>query len=1081
MNLYKYLIIHTFFILIFSCQVTAQITNKFERISIEAGLSSETIFQIIQDKYGFIWLATQDGLDKFDGYSFTNYKYDTHNSNSISNNYALSICEIKDVFWVATRGGGLNKFDGTKFVNFQNDQGNSNTLISNQTQKVYCDHSGDLWIGTNIGLDKFNPKENNFTHYLKNVNVQNIAEDKKDVLYIKAEDGLYTIDKERVNEHKYLPPYYNNDLFGTALYVDHLGIVWVATQKGIFTFDIKTGKFNPIKQNKSIFEKITEINFFCIYEDRDYNIWFGTRRFGLYKYDRKKDSFTRFINDPNNPNSLSGTSVRDIIQDKSNILWIAANIGGVNKLDLKPKKFIHYYHIPDNSKSLSSNTVYSLYEDNNTIWIGGPNLLNKYDRKTKIFENIKLPKSNLDVGFWTIDAICKGPDGNLWLGTVLQGLQIYNPTTNKFINIKNNTLYPQTLRADWIRFIIKGKDNDCWITGERGLYRYNSVTKKFTLYNKNSNPNSLSNNNAYPIYEDDKGIIWMGTAYGGLNRFDKTTNKFTHFSFQRNAKNRLLSDYIVSITGDDKYIWVGTINGLNKLDRNSFEIDSYGKEDGLPNLTIDDIFKDDQNNLWLSTNDGLSKFEVQNNSFKNYNIYDGLQGNKFNNRSGCKTKDGEIFFGGENGISSFYPDKIEFNNYIPPIYLTNFIVFDKERKFDIDLAKTKEIQLNYSENIFQFEFAALDYTSPNKNKYKYILEGFDSTWVNSGNRRIAKYTNLDGGTYTFKVIGCNNDDIWNLQGVSIKLIIKPPFWLTAWFKIETVIFLLLIAFIIYKVKVRSIEKRRKSLENLLLDKTFLNDQLQTQKAEFEMLAQKANQLNSTKDKFFSIIAHDLKNPFHSIMGVTKLLIEEGDSLNDDEYNNFLKKMYETAQNTFSLLENLLQWSRTQTGLIEFIPEIIQIKELVDRNLQLLQGALIHKNIEMRVSVDSEIKVNADINMIDTVIRNLLSNAIKFTNENGIIELSASVQKMKLVMSIKDSGIGISKFNQEKLFRIDTVYTTRGTSNESGSGLGLILCKEFVERHGGEIWIDSQEGSGATFLFSLPLINHDDQSNEKDFT
>jgi ligand-binding sensor domain-containing protein len=981
MNLYKIFIPFTLLVLLISLQITAQVTNKFEHISIEAGLSSETIYQILQDKYGFIWIATQDGLDKYDGYSFKNYQNNPDGNNTISNNYVYSICEVNDNLWIATHGGGLNKFDGTKFTHFNNSQNNPNSLISNKTQKVYSDHSGTLWIGTNIGLDKFNQKENTFTHYLKNVNVLNIAEDKDDNLYIKAEDGIYTLNKTRNEEHKFLPPNYLIDVFGTALFVDHLGVVWVATQKGIFTFDLKTGHFYPIKQYKTIFEKIAGINFFCIYEDRDYNLWFGTRRFGLYKYDRQKKSFTQFLNDSNDPASLSGTSVRDIIQDRSGILWIATNIGGLNKLDLKPQKFKHYYHIPGDKKSLSADPVYSLYDDNNTIWVGGSNFLCKFNKKTNTFEDIKLPESNLIAGYWTINAIYKGPDNNLWLGTTLKGLQIYNPKTNKFISINNNSFFPQTLCNDWVRSILKGKNNDYWIAAQRGLYRYNSVTRKFILYNKSSDTNSLNNNNVNSLYEDNSGIIWIGTADGGLNRFDITNNKFTHFGFHSNGKNNLLSDDIISINGDDQYIWIGTISGLNRLDRKSFEIVGYTNENGLPNHVINDIQKDNQGNLWLSTNYGLSKLDIKSNSFRNYDQYDGLQENKFDGRTSCKTSDGEIYFGGRNGISSFYPERIENNKFIPQVYITSFSVFDKERKFDVDITKVKEIQLNYTDNILQFEFAALDYTSPIKNKYKYILEGFDSTWVYSGSKRFAKYTNLDSGTYTFKVIGSNNDGIWNNEGISVKLIIKPPYWKTTWFRIVSIFFLLLIAFALYKIKVRSIEKRRKSLENLILDKTLLNDRLQTQKSELEMYANKAQQSNSTKDKFFSIIAHDLKNPFHSIMGVTKLLMDEGGSLSEAEYANFLEKMYETARNTYSLLENLLQWSRTQTGLIEFYPETVEIKDLVERSLQLLQGSSFHKGINMKVSVESGIRVEADVNMIDTVIRNLLSNAIKFTHEN----------------------------------------------------------------------------------------------------
>jgi signal transduction histidine kinase len=483
----------------------------------------------------------------------------------------------------------------------------------------------------------------------------------------------------------------------------------------------------------------------------------------------------------------------------------------------------------------------------------------------------------------------------------------------------------------------------------------------------------------------------------------------------------------------------------------------------LPSNIIQAIIEDNAGNIWISRNGGISRFDRKTQKFRNYSKEDGLQGDQFKQQSFLKTRKGEIYFGGYNGFNSFYPDSLKDNDFIPPVYITDFQIFNKPvvyavpgAQFQTHIDEAKEITLNWRQSVFSFSFNAINYTYPGKNQYAYIMEGFEKEWnYTNASRRYVTYTNLDPGEYTFKVKASNNDGVWNEKGVSLRIVILPPWWKTLCFRL-VIIFSIIFMFVsIYFSRVMQLKNQKILLEKLV-----------------EIKTTELYKLNASKDKFFSIIAHDLKNPFQTIIGFSEMQKEEiksGDQGAIEEYAGLINT---SAVQTFRLLENLLEWANSQSGKILFNPVSINLMELLNEEFNMLNDMAKGENIELKSSFTDNLTIIADKNMIKTILRNLISNAIKFTHKNGTVEVKAMIENQNVEILVSDSGVGMKEEIIAKLFRIDANLSTRGTENEKGTGLGLFLCKEFVEKHNGKIWVESESGKGSTFKFYIPLdINH----------
>ncbi len=922
---------------------------KFEHLSVDQGLSQSIVHSILQDRQGYLWIGTEDGLNKYDGYKFIIYLHDQNNPSSLSHNNVRSLCEDRSgVLWIGSWGGGLNKFDREKeqFTHYQHDSENPTSLRDDYIVSICEDKSGDIWIGTSKALHKFDKETEQF------IQIQ----------------------------------------------------------------------FSPESSDKNSFVKI--------FEDRFGNLWIGTWN-GLNKFDRQKEQFTHYRQIPGNPNSLSSNSVWVIYessQSGENILWIGTKNGGLNRFNRNTGKYKHYFHDPYNPNSLSNNTIFTILESHfdakNELWIGTYNGLNKLDLKTEQF--------------------------------------------TRYMHDPNN---PHSISSDIIRSLYEDRDGFLWIgTHNGGLCRFNPEKEQFTQVD--DSPQIMS------IYEDQSGILWIG-AFNGLKKFDHNMEQITHYTHDVNNPNSISNNQVLSVYEDKSgTLWIGTSCGLNKFNRETDQFFNFTENDGLPNNVINGILEDKHGNLWPSTNKGLSRFNPKTKTFRNYDVHDGLQSNEFHFQACSKSKDGEMFFGGINGFNAFYPDRIKDNPHIPQIVITDFQLFNKpvtvkkdnvaEKKNSYSLPKhistLKEIELSYRENVFSFEFAALDYHSPQKNQYAYMMEGFEGDWnFTDYTRRFATYTNLDPGEYVFKVKGSNNDGIWNEEGISIKITITPPWWKT---NLAYTFYVLLIGSIVFGVW-RFQTNRLKMKHELELE---------------HVHTEKLEEVDQLKSRFFANISHEFRTPLTLILGPIEQMISGKLKGNLVEHYKIIRR---NGKRLLQLINQLLDLSKLESGKLKLQARATEIISLTNELVQAFESLAVRKKITLKFNseIDSQ-EVYIDVDKFEKIINNLLSNAFKFTPEGGNIDVKMSLrgvhhkvddvaipQKIAslhssarnddngyIKITITNTGPGITPDRLDKIF--DRFYQVDDsvTRHQEGTGIGLALTKELVELHHGTIDVHCIKGT-----------------------
>ena len=836
---------------------------RFERISLEHGLSQSGVQSICQDIRGFMWFGTEAGLNKYDGYSFTVFVPDLENPNSLSNNWIYCIYEDHSgVLWVGT-DDGLNRFIRGKeeFIQYKSDPDNPNSISNNRVFAIFEDSSGVLWIGTDGGLNRFDKEKESFIRYQLNTedanslshnSVRCIYESPKEsgVLWIGTLGGglnkLLLAGSGDSQERERFVLYSNDprnarslsDNNVLSICEDRSGVLWVGTERGgLNKFDRDKGEFFPYLNDPNDPSSLSDNWVNCIFEDHLGALWIGTNDGGLNRFNQETKTFANYRNDPNDPTSLSGNRVFSIYEDRSNVLWVGTYNAGLNKIKTWTEKFVHYRSRSNDPYSLSHNQVRSFYkEESGVLWVGTDGGgLNKYDPEKEQFIHYRFNAYDpYSLSNDKIFSIIEDQSGIFWIGTFGGGLNRFDREAEKFYHYRHNPSEPNSLSDDRIRRVFEDHEGGLWIgTYGGGLNRFDPKTGRFIHYQHDPhNPNSLSHNRIMSIIQDRARVLWIGTFGGGLNKFDKEAGRFIHYRANPSDPNGLKNDYIISIHEDQEGIlWIGTNGGgLARFDPEKESFVHFTESDGLASNVIYDILEDEAENLWLSTNDGIAKFNPHTGEVKNYDVSDGLQSEEFNGGAYYKSRDGELFFGGINGFNSFYPSRIKDNPIIPPIVITDFKIFNQSVKIGEEISgrsilenaitETEEIKISYKENVISFKFAALNYVFPEKNKCAYKMQGFDKDWAYvSSEQRTASYTNLDPGEYTFRVKGSNNDGVWNEEGVSLKIVITPPFWQTWWFRgfvIGTTLLLLVSA---YRIRTRAMRERAKRLEGRVDERT----------------------------------------------------------------------------------------------------------------------------------------------------------------------------------------------------------------------------------------------------------------------
>ena len=879
------------FLLFFSVSLSGQSSNLvFEQIFLEQGLSQSIVKCILQDNEGFMYFGTEDGLNRYDGYTFNVMRNRPDDMNSLSYNDINTICiDNEGSIWIGTFNSGLNKFNPytKKITRFTYNHNDPNTLSHDNINFICTDSSGIIWVATDHGLNELILKDSGNAEYaikrilnqpedrnsLSSDVVYSLLIDNLSNLWVGTDKGINLLEKKYIDSGEIVFKHFmfdnqdntsisNNTV--RAVYQDKKNNIWIGTEGGLNRvvrndqdeiIGFKRFINEPHNNNSLSYNQV-----YAICEDNSGKLWIGTNGGGLNLYDPADNSFTRYLHDPLDPRSLSYNEIRAVYKDKSGTMWIGTYGSGIDKVSRGAGEFILYKYRPGDSNSLSHPIVWAIYEDADSIlWIGTHGGgLNKLDRKKNKYSYYRHDPANKNsLSNDIVRVIFEDRNGYLWLGTHGGGINRFNPKTNDFKIYQHDPDNPGSLALNEIRSIYEDRSGTLWIgTYGQGLDKFNPETETFSHYkNDPENNSSLSNNFVRIIYEDKAGSLWIGTEGGGLNRFNKQAGAFERYRSDPDDKSSLNSDYIFTIhESPEGILWLGTWGGgLNKFDTRTFKAESFTTNDGLPSNSIYGILEDQSGNLWLSTNNGLSRFSVGSSAvpagsygasggntaaklFNNYNVRDGLQDNEFNGGSYFKSSSGEMFFGGINGFNSFYPQNIKNNDFIPPVVITSFQKFNREIEFEKPVYTVKQIDLSYKDYVISFEFASLDFAAPEKNKYAYKMEGLDKNWIfTNSSRRFVTYTTLAPGEYIFRVKGSNSDGVWNETGAFINIVIHPPFWMTWWFRGLMSIAVVLGIFTLYKKRVKNIEEKRKALAERLDEKTKLSNDLQNALSEVEVL------------------------------------------------------------------------------------------------------------------------------------------------------------------------------------------------------------------------------------------------------
>ncbi len=827
----------------------------FQQLTVEDGLSQSTVFAALQDSRGYMWFGTYDGLNRYDGYTFKIYTNDPFDSTTISDNVITCIFEdSKNQLWIGTVNGYLNKFNRNTesferyFIKnyFETEldppgdyhkyplafSRNLNISITSIAE----DHLGYLWITTwGSGVLRYDPDNDVALHLYHKENDNNSLSYNRATVVIPARDGTTWIgtfgnglDKLTLNNHsegkgslftfthyKNIPGNVNSlgDNKVISLFEDSDNTIWVGTfsgglnrlnsnQRDLRVKDIKFIKYVTLEKTTNCLCNNTVME---IVQDNSGYLWLGTFGGGIDRFDKKNESFIHFYNDPLDPQTLPDNDILSLVVDRSGILWAGSHLGeGVTKVKENRSKFNIIKKLPGNLNSLNDDVVWSILKDERErLWIGtyrgGVNLYNLRTGRFKAFVFDGENSNSLSDDH--VRTIRKDRFGNLWIGTYNGGINKFNTGTGKFTRYFNNPENPNSISGNQIQDIFIESDSVIWVAVFGGglnklSFKINSdvSTPEITVYkNDPSKVNSISDNRVYNIFKDSNGELWIGTHGGGLNKMNVAEGSFINYKDNPKKPNTISNDKVIVIYEDSKKtMWIGTSGGgLNKFNRKTKKFTRYSQKDGLTSGVVYGILEDNSNNLWLSTDNGIFKFDLLNKSFTHFNIEDGLQSLEFNGGSYFKGKDGQMYFGGINGLNYFYPDSIGTNMFVPPIVITSISVLTNQLKGEVS-----EIILSYDENFISFEFSALDYSNPKNNQYAFMLEGLDNKWKYvDAEHRVANYINLPAGEYIFHVTGTNSDGLWNKSGTSIKLMITPPFWLTWWF--ITLMTLLLVIMLYY--------------------------------------------------------------------------------------------------------------------------------------------------------------------------------------------------------------------------------------------------------------------------------------------
>ena len=806
---------------------------KFTHLTTNDGLSQGYVTAILQDRRGFMWFATRDGLNRYDGNSFVVYKHVPNDPGSLSSNFLQDLLEDEHgSLWISTNTG-VNKFDPAteRCTRYLHDPKNLDGIGSAYVTSIARDNRGYLWFGTvDSGLDRFDPTSEKFTHYRNDSHgefvgrITKVIATRQGEIWFVGERGLFHLNQQTGQITR--PAAIGNGLSAESVYEDGAGNLWMLADSPI----VGLVKYDPEE------ERVTKYALSAagiglpastmnggstngnLSADGQNGLWVPSS-LGLSYFDWRTERFTyRFQHDETDPDSLDSNAILSVYRDQGGVLWVGTENAGLNILNFQQEQFVHYRHRPGDPDSLSPGRVKAIYEEpNGIVWVGFfPRALDRLDRKTGTITHYvpnRADENALGEGA-NVDDIYKDAAGYLWIGGGGSGLDRFDERTGRFKHYRHNPDEPKSLISDNVNAIYGDRNGHMWVAQQYGISRFDPVTHGFDNYRPVPNDPASLTNWIDVLYRDRSGTLWLGTFGGALLRFDDQAKTFVNDVPDSRDPHRLNGAGINTIHEDSTgTLWVGTFDGLYQYNRQNKTFTRYTESQGLPSSTIRCILEDRVGRLWLSTQRGISQFDPKRGTFRNYGVSDGLQSNEFS--TGCyQGPDGEMFFGGSDGFNIFFPENVRDNPYVPPVVITSFKIFNKpvpiggKSVLQESIPYVDSLTLSYRASVFSFEFAALSYANSHKNRYRYKLENLEPSWNEVGSKqRLATYTNLDPGKYVFRVQGSNSDGVWNEEGVSLPILITPPWWRTNWFRAICAAAVLVLLWGTYELRVRQLHQQ----------------------------------------------------------------------------------------------------------------------------------------------------------------------------------------------------------------------------------------------------------------------------------
>lgn len=1076
-------------LLVYSPETRAQaqeIPINFTSLTAQNGLSYNTLSAILKDRYGWMWFATDDGLNRFDGTRFTIYRHKAGDSTSLPDNNITCLFEDRaGNLWVGSGRGSVSMYNRKKDVFVQVKDFRGAAALDNCVKSICDDYMGNIWVSNFSGLHLINPAAHTVTT-LPLVTLEgntpaeklvvSVLEDSQKRIWAGTNHGLYLYHRQQNRFQRFA---HNGNRPGSLLSdkihcmtTDNQGRLWVGTEKGACMRVPERDSFVSYRHQIANAPDCNII--YTLAADPAGDIWMGTEN-GLTILQPATGHMRRIVPDVRNAYSLANKAIRALYIDGQGLYWLGCYMGGISKYDKNLNLFQLRRSNVFDAQGLSAPLVTSFAAaPNGNVFVGTDGGgLNLYHRNTGLFTHINDGSTGLDSKL-PILAMEKDHSGALWLGTFSKGVYRYNPSTGSSEQLSkgssknalsNDDIF--SLRADsrgWLWIGTNGGGADVYDTRTRTMLHHYA-----SKYEPKDGRYLPLNGYIRGIEEDWQGYMWIGSCGTGLVRLNPATGKSDLYT---NTNSDLPSmDVRCMLYDSHGNLWVGTGNGLSRFDSVTHRFITWNEKQGMANTVVHNIVEGENNQLWVSTNNGISNFNTATGRFTNYMHNSGMQNNSYVMRSGIRLADGEIFFGGLDGFNSFYPRNLHQNRNVPSVVLTHLQVANQtvtpsdNGPIQEHISTAGSIHLRYGQN-FSLGFAALDFTAPEQNKYAYRLEGFDKDWIDAGAGQTASYTNIDPGDYVFHVKACNNDGVWNTTGATIHLHIAPPFWRTgyAW-----LLYVALVAGILLYSRYRTLTKMRRQFA-AEQEKLLARQQLEQERKEAEV----ARELDQLKIKFLTNLSHEFRTPISLIMGpVDNLLGKKQDEVAAGQ----LGMIKRNARRLLNLVNQLLDFRRLeeQELTLHALPgEIIGfVREVFDSFTDMAARKKIRYQLQCDVRA---LFVAFDHNKLERILFNLLSNAFKFTQANGSIQLSVQATEQvtptgtatMLTLQVTDTGIGIAEEKQERIFERYFQSNTATAILGQGSGIGLSITKEFVQMHGGTIGVHSTPGAGTTFTIQLPF-------------